>query len=224
MGESGSAGRAVSPAQIGATKAVLFGLCLVPLALLIQGGVAGTLGANPVETIQRATGDWGFRLLLATLAVTPLRKYSGWHWLVRLRRMLGLFAFFYVCLHLTTYVWLDNLLDIDVILRDVLKRPFVSAGFAAFALMVPLAATSSHAMVRRLGGRRWQALHRSIYAIAIFVLAHRWWMAKEAYLEPMVYTAIVAWLLGIRAWWREQERQRQVDGAYGFDLKRRREG
>lgn len=216
--------QAATVGQIRAAKILLFCLCLIPLGHLVWRGFADALGANPVETIQRATGDWAFRLLLVTLAVTPLRRYSGWHCLVRLRRMLGLFSFTYVCLHLTTWAWLDNSLDFRLIAADVLKRPYVTVGFAAFLLMTPLAATSTSAMVRRLGGKRWQSLHRTVYVIAIGGLLHRWWLAKEVFLEPAIYTLTVVHLLGIRAWWREQKRRRQIEGAYGFEFKQAPKG
>ena len=201
--------RMPSNRQIGTLKALLFALCLVPLALLLTAFFQDALGANPIETITHATGDWTLRFLLITLAVTPLRKLTGWHWLVRLRRMLGLYAFFYGTLHLGTYIVLDQFFDWHAVVLDVLKRPYITVGFSAFVLMVPLAVTSTNAMIRRLGGRRWQALHRSVYAIAILGVVHYWWLVKADVFEPLIYGAILAVLLGLRAWWRELERQRQ---------------
>lgn len=202
--------KAPSPRQIAAIKAVLFALCLAPLAFYLQRGFDDALGANPIETITRASGEWTLRFLLITLAVTPLRKLTGLNWLLRLRRMLGLFAFFYASLHFTTYVWLDQFFDLHAIARDVLKRPFITVGFAAFALLIPLALTSNNYAIRRMGGRRWQSLHRSVYAIGILAIVHFWWLVKADILEPLVYGSILAGLLGMRAWWREQERRRQI--------------
>jgi sulfoxide reductase heme-binding subunit YedZ len=195
-------------------KAALFILCLWPLAHYVWAFEQNGLGANPIEAVTRGMGLWALRFLLVTLAVTPLRKFAHLPWLGRLRRMLGLFTFFYASLHLLTYVWFDQFFDWGAIAKDILKRPFITAGMIAFALMVPLAATSSNAMVRRLGGRRWQELHRTIYAIAIVATLHFWWMVKLDTREPMIYALIVAALLGIRIWWREQERRRQLAGAY----------
>ena len=139
-------------------KPALFVISLVPLAVLIQKGLNNDLGANPVETINRFTGDWVLRFLLVTLAVTPLRRLFGWNALLRYRRMLGLFAFFYVCLHFLSYAWLDQYFAIADIIKDVAKRPYITVGFACFLMLIPLAATSTYAMIRRLGARRWQRL------------------------------------------------------------------
>lgn len=193
--------RSPSPQRISQIKALLFILCLIPVLHLAWGLYRDTLGANPIEAITRGTGDWVLRFLLVTLAITPLRKLSGWHWLVRLRRMLGLFAFFYVALHLATYLWLDQFFDWGAILKDIIKRPFITVGFAAFVLMIPLAATSTNAMIRRVGGKRWVALHRSIYAIGILGVIHYWWLVKRDIREPLMYAAILAVLLGMRLWW-----------------------
>lgn len=200
--------------QLGAIKTALFALCLLPAFLLWRGLEMDTLGANPIEALTRATGEWTLRFLLITLTVTPLRKYSGWHWLVRLRRMLGLFAFAYGVSHLLTYVWLDQFFDWHAIVKDILKRPFITVGFAALVLMTPLAATSFNAAIRKLGGRRWQALHRAIYPIAVLGCVHFWWLVKKDITEPLIYAAITAVLLGLRAWWREQERRKQLAGGY----------
>lgn len=173
---------------------------LLPLLVLVSAGLRDALGANPIEYITRATGDWTLRLLLLTLAVTPLRQLTGWHWLVRLRRMLGLYAFFYACLHLTTYVWLDQFFDWPGMLKDIAKRPFVTLGFAAFVLMLPLAATSTNAMIRRLGGRTWQRLHRAVYAVAVLGVAHYWWLVKKDLTEPITYALVLAALFALRLW------------------------
>jgi sulfoxide reductase heme-binding subunit YedZ len=141
-------------------------------------GRPNALGANPIETITRASGEWALRFLLITLAVTPLRRLTGLHWLLRLRRMLGLYAFAYAAAHFTIYLWLDQFFDWGAIARDILERPFITVGFAAFVLLIPLAATSNSFAIRRLGGRQWQALHRSVYAIAIFAVLHFWWLVK----------------------------------------------
>src|SRR5690606_17208774 len=197
--------RAPSAAAIAAIKAIVFVLCLLPAAQLALGWRADALGANPIETITRASGEWTLRLLLITLCVTPLRRLTGLHWLLRLRRMLGLFAFAYGTAHFVTYLWLDQFFDWRSIAADILDRPFITVGFAAFVLLLPLAATSNAFAIRRLGGKRWQALQRSVYAIAIMGVIHFWWLVKADVLEPLVYALILAALLGARAWWREQE-------------------
>jgi sulfoxide reductase heme-binding subunit YedZ len=200
--------------HIALIKAALFLACLAPLAYYVWSFQQDNLGANPIEAVTRGMGLWALRFLLITLTVTPVRKLARQPWLGRLRRMLGLFTFFYACLHLTTYVWFDQFFDWAAIAKDILKRPFITAGMVAFVLMVPLAATSSHAMVRRLGGRRWQELHRTIYAIAMIAVLHFWWMVKLDTREPTIYALIVFVLLGLRLWWREQERRKQLAGAY----------
>ena len=159
-------------------KPALFALCLLPLAGLLWGAFGGDLGANPVETITHTTGDWALRLLLVTLAVTPLRKLTGWHLLMRLRRMLGLFSFFYALLHFSTYAILDASLDPAYIAEDVLKRPYITVGFTAFVLLIPLAVTSTNAMVRRLGGRTWRLLHRAVYVIGGLSVLHFLWLLR----------------------------------------------
>nr|WP_173768638.1 protein-methionine-sulfoxide reductase heme-binding subunit MsrQ [Nitrogeniibacter mangrovi] len=204
----------LSPTHIRIVKSVLFIVCLVPLSLLVARFFHDDLGANPIETITHATGDWTLRFLLITLAVTPLRRLTGWHWLIRLRRMLGLYAFFYATLHFLTYVVLDQFFDGWAIVLDVLKRPYITVGFAAFVLLIPLAVTSTNRMIKRLGGKRWQALHRSVYAIAILGVVHYWWLVKADLTEPILYGLILAGLLGVRAHWRNEERKRQLGGAY----------
>ena len=203
-----------SSPQLAAIKSALFLVCLIPAFMLWRGFELDTLGANPIETITRSLGEWTLRFLLITLTVTPLRKYTGWHWLIRLRRMLGLFTFAYGVSHLLTYVWLDQFFDWEAIARDIIKRPFITVGFAALMLMLPLAVTSSNFAIRKLGGRRWQSLHRAIYPIAILGCVHFWWLVKKDVTWPLVYTVITVALLGIRAWWREQERRKQLAGGY----------
>ena len=202
--------KAPSAGTIAAAKAILFVLCLLPALELALGWQANALGANPIETITRASGEWALRLLLITLAVTPLRRFTGLHGLLRLRRMLGLFAFAYAFGHFTIYLWLDQFFDWNAIALDILDRPFITVGFAAFVLLIPLAATSNSFAIRRLGGRQWQSLHRSVYAIAIIAVVHFWWLVKADVLEPAIYALILAALLGVRAWWRELERRRQL--------------
>jgi sulfoxide reductase heme-binding subunit YedZ len=205
---------------IAALKVFVFVACLVPAGRLAWDAANDALGANPIEAVTRGLGDWTLNFLLITLAVTPLRRLSGWAWLGRLRRMFGLFVFFYACLHLSSYLWFDQFFDWPEILRDIAKRPFITAGFVAFVLLVPLAATSTNAMVRRLGGRRWQQLHRTVYAISLIALLHYAWMVKRDLAVPVAYGVAVLLLLGIRAWWREAERRRQLAGAYTPPLQR----
>jgi sulfoxide reductase heme-binding subunit YedZ len=181
-------------------KPAVFVACLVPAGLLIWRGFAGDLTANPIEFITHRTGDWTLRLLLITLAITPLRRLTGWNASIRLRRMLGLFAFFYGSLHFLTYVVLDHFFAFASILDDVTRRRYVTAGFAGFMLMIPLAVTSTQAMVRRLGGRRWRALHRLVYVSAIAGVVHYTWLVKADVGPPLMCGAVLAVLLGIRVW------------------------
>lgn len=196
--------------QIAAIKIALFLLCLLPLARLVGAAAQDELGANPIEFITRSLGTWTLNFLLITLAVTPLRHLTGMHWLLRLRRMLGLYAFFYAGLHLATYLWLDQFFDWAAIAKDIVKRPFITAGFTAFVLLVPLAATSNNAMVRKLGGRRWTRLHRAVYAIAIIGVIHYWWLVKKDITQPLLYAVLLGLLLGFRAARLTRERQRQL--------------
>ena len=202
--------RAPSGAQITVIKVIVFLLCLIPAANLAMGWQNDALGADPIETISRSSGQWTLRFLLISLAVTPLRRYTGLHWLIRLRRMLGLFVFAYATSHLLSYVWLDQFFDWRAIARDILDRPFITVGFSAFVLLIPLAATSNTFALRRLGGRRWQALHRSSYGIAVLGVVHFWWLVKADVFTPFIYAFVLAVLLGLRAWWRELERRRQL--------------
>lgn len=191
-----------------AVKPVVFVASLLPLAYLVAGAVWGNLGANPAETLIRSTGDWTLRMLCLTLAITPLRQASGWHALARLRRMLGLFCFFYGLLHFLCFAWLDMGFDPTAILRDIAKRPFILVGSAALLLMLPLAATSFNRAIRWLGAARWQRLHRAVYAVALLALLHFFWMrsGKNDFGEVAVYAAIVGVLLGWRVWYRVSRR------------------
>jgi sulfoxide reductase heme-binding subunit YedZ len=192
--------------QIYWLKVSLFTLGLLPFVRLVVAVFTDQLGANPVEFITRNTGDWTLYLLCLALAMTPLRKLTGWNWLVKLRRMTGLFAFFYVTLHFITFLWFDHAFDVVAMLKDVVKRPFITVGFAAFILLVPLAVTSTNAMVKRLGGKRWQWLHRLIYAIVPLGVLHFWWMkaAKNNLFEPFLFAVMVAILLAVRVVWRRR--------------------
>jgi sulfoxide reductase heme-binding subunit YedZ len=183
-----------------AAKALLFIACLLPFAALVQGAATDALGPNPAEALIRGTGDWVLRFLCLTLAVTPLRQATGWHALARFRRMLGLFTFFYVVLHFLAYAWLDMGFDPAAIAKDIPKRPFALVGFAAFVLMLPLAATSFNRAIKALGPARWQALHRCVYAIVLLGLLHFFWMraGKNDFAEVAVYAVVVAVLLGWR--------------------------
>ncbi|MHB1085850.1 MAG: protein-methionine-sulfoxide reductase heme-binding subunit MsrQ [Thiobacillus sp.] len=178
----------------------IFGVCLLPLVRLIVYGASGGLGANPIEFITRSTGTWVLVGLMVTLSVTPLRRLIGRAALMRYRRMLGLFTFFYVCLHFITYIWLDQFFDPAAIVKDIVKRPFITVGFTAFVLLIPLAATSTHAMMRRLG-RRWLQLHRLVYAIAILGVVHFLWLVKKDLTEPLIYGAVLSLLLAMRLPW-----------------------
>ncbi len=182
------------------TKVVLFFICLVPFASLCWRALHAGLGANPVEFVQHATGDWTLRFLLFTLTITPLRKLLNLPDLIRFRRMLGLFAFFYVCLHFLTYIGPDQSFSLAGMWKDVQKRRYVTVGFTAFVLLIPLALTSTAGWIRRLGGRRWQMLHRAIYVSAVCGVIHYYWLVKSDVRKPLFYGAIVtvllAWRLG----------------------------
>ena len=200
------------------TKVVVFLVCLIPFDMLLwrafHNGLAGfpnnmDFGANPIEFITHATGDWTIRFLVITLAITPLRKILRLPQLIRFRRMLGLFAFFYACLHFSTWIGLDKFFDWSEMWKDVLKRRFITVGFTAFVLMIPLAITSTASMIRRLGGKRWQLLHRAIYASAILGVIHYYWLVKSDVRKPLLYGSLVVillvWRLGA---WRYGRRKR----------------
>ncbi len=182
-----------------ALKLMVTTACLAPFALLLSGAIAGDLGANPVERVTDVTGQWGLRFLLIMLAVTPLRRLTGWNLLLRFRRMLGLFAFFYISLHLLTWAWLDQELVWANIVSDIAKRPYVAVGFAAWLLMLPLAVTSTRVMKRRLG-RNWQRLHRLAYAVSVLGVLHYFWLVKADQLQPLLYAGVLMLLLVLR--WR----------------------
>ena len=183
-----------------AVKATFFIVALVPLGRLLLGVFAYPewLGPNPAEFITRSTGDWALRFLLLALAVTPLRKLTGWPWIARLRRMVGLYAFFYVLLHFSSYLSFDHVFDVSAIVADVIKRPFITVGFLSLLLLVPLAVTSTNGMVRRLGAKRWSSLHRLVYVIGPMAVLHYWWMVKRDLTEPIIYALVLAILLGYR--------------------------
>jgi methionine sulfoxide reductase heme-binding subunit len=182
-------------------KTVVFILALVPLGWLIYAVFTGRTSANPAEDIILTTGIWALRFLLASLAITPIRRLTGWHRLIGFRRMLGLFAFFYAVIHLASYVAFDRVFQLGEIWDDVVKRPFITAGMVAFVLMVPLAVTSTRGWIRRLG-RRWQLLHRLVYVSAAAAILHFVWKVKVVVGEPVYYAAILAALLGARLYWR----------------------
>ena len=181
-------------------KPLVFCVSLLPLVWLCWLAWQDRLGANPVETLSHRTGDWSLRFLLLTLAVTPLRRLTGWNWLLKFRRMLGLFAFFYVCLHLGVYLIFDQFFDPSAILEDIAKRPYITVGFAGFLLLIPLAVTSTNGMIKRLG-RNWQRLHRLVYLIGVLGVVHYWWLVKADISEPLLYAGLLTMLLGYRAWW-----------------------
>ena len=197
-----------SARQAGLIKGAIFLLALVPLARMVYLTLTGQL-VEPLEFITRGTGDWTLYFLCFTLAVTPLRRLSKWNWLVKLRRMLGLYMFFYGLLHFMTFLWFDHFFDLQQMWKDVLKRPFITVGFTAFVLLIPLAATSTNAMVKRLGGKRWQWLHRLVYVIAPLAILHFWWMkaGKHDLILPKIYGAIMVALLGWRliVWLRDRK-------------------
>lgn len=193
--------------QITRIKASLFLICLLPFSRLLWAAWADDFGPEPVEFVQRWTGIWTFNLLLLTLCISPLRALTQMHWLLRLRRMLGLFTFFYAVLHFLSFIGFDHAFEISDIAKDIFKRPFVSVGFAAFLLLIPLAATSNQWAIRKLGGRQWQELHRNIYLIGILAAAHYFWLTKAAdMLWPLAYAIALAILIG----WRIQERRRKA--------------
>jgi sulfoxide reductase heme-binding subunit YedZ len=178
-------------------KLSVFVVCLFPLGQLLYYGFTDDLTANPIEYITRFTGSWALIMLLASLSITPLRRILGWNELIKFRRMLGLFAVFYRLLHFSTYMVLDHFFDFQAIAKDIIKRPYVTAGFTAFVLLIPLAVTSTATMIRRLG-RRWQQLHRLVYVAAIAAVIHFYWLVKADIRRPVQYGAILALLLGYR--------------------------
>lgn len=199
----------MSPKTLRAMKVAVFILCLLPLGKLALEafGVAGmSLGANPVEELLHRCGKWGLNFLLITLAITPLRRLSGWNAAIRFRRMLGLFAFFYILLHFLVYAGLDQRFAMQYIIEDIVERPYITLGIIALVLLLPLAITSTNGMMRRLG-RRWQKLHRLVYPIAILAVWHFYWQVKQDILEPLIYAGILALLLGVRYFYHLQRKQ-----------------
>ncbi len=192
-------------------KPLVFVACLLPFALVAGDlfGITGSLGANPVEEILDRFGNWGLRFVMIALAVTPLRKLTGWNWVQRFRRMLGLFAFFYVLMHFLTWFVLDQGMLMAAIVEDLVERPFITLGFAALLLLTALAVTSPLAVRRRMG-RRWQTLHYSVYAVGILGVWHYWWQVKSDFREPLVYAVILVLLLGFRLWDRRKRVARRV--------------
>ena len=191
--------RNLSAAHIKRVKLVIFLLALLPLLRLIERGVHDNLSANPLEFITRATGDWAIYFLFLTLLITPLRRLTGLNWLLRLRRLLGLYVFFYAFMHFLCFLWFDHFFDLQEMGKDILKRPFIAAGFTAFVMLVPLAATSTDRMMRQLG-RWWGRLHRLIYVVALLAVLHFWWMksGKNNLQEPMIIALVMVLLLGSR--------------------------
>ncbi len=200
----------LSNRAIAVIKVAVFVAALVPFGRLAWPALLdpGALGPNPAETIVRSTGDWCLRFVLATLAITPLRRWTGAAWVMRLRRMLGLYAFFYAVVHFSGYIAFDHVFDLGEIIKDIIKRPFISVGFACLVLMLPLAVTSTNAMVRRLGGKRWLKLHRAVYAVGVLGVVHFWMMVKRDITEPAIYALILAVLLGARLVWLRRDRVR----------------
>jgi sulfoxide reductase heme-binding subunit YedZ len=190
-------------------KAIVFLLALIPLIRLGLHAYQDALGANPIEKITRTTGYWALTMLMVTLSATPLKQLLGWSWLIRLRRMLGLFAFFYAFLHFSTYLVLDQFFDWDSIIKDIAKRPYITMGFPAFLLLLPLAVTSTDGMIRRLGGKRWKFLHRTVYLCAVGGVIHYWWLVKKDLTNPLMFAAVLAMLLGFRVvnWLRSKRKQ-----------------
>jgi sulfoxide reductase heme-binding subunit YedZ len=188
-------------------KPIVFLLCLVPAAFVVGDalGITGQLSANPIEDIQDRFGNWAIRFIMITLAVTPLRRLSGWNWLSRFRRPLGLFTFFYALMHFLTWLILDQGLLLSAILEDLTERPFITIGFAALLLLIAMAATSTAGMRRRMG-RRWDKLHYSAYAVGILGVWHYWWQVKKDTSDAWIYAVILAALLGLRVYWRKKNR------------------
>ncbi len=184
------------------TKILIFLTALVPLERLAWKAFHDGLGANPIEVITHSTGDWTLILILTTLSITPLRKLTKQYWLIGVRRMIGLFAFFYGCLHFTTYIWLDKFFNVHEMIKDIAKRPFITVGFTAFVLMIPLAITSTQGWIRRLGGKNWQRLHQLIYLTGIAAVVHYYWLVKIDVRKPLQYAFVLGVLLLYRvvAW------------------------
>lgn len=202
--------RAISPGLLMTLKGILFAVATTPLGLLISKALHDELGANPIEKISHETGFWTLFMLLISLSITPLRQSFGFFWLMRLRRMLGLLAFFYACLHALTYFVLDQYFDWNAIVEDIVKRPYITVGFFAFIALIPLAITSSDAMIRKLGGQNWRRLHWLVYPIAIAGVLHFIWLVKKDLSRPLIFATWLGLLLGFRlvTFWRKQRRDR----------------
>ena len=198
--------KSLSNRQLQLLKILVFVLAALPFLRLVFAVNREDLGANPLEFITRNTGDWTLYFLCMTLSLTPLRKLLQWHWLIRLRRMLGLYSFFYVSLHFLTFLWFDHFFDFSDMWHDLIKRPFITVGFIAFVLLLPLAITSNNAMIKRLGGKQWQLLHRLVYVIVPLGVLHYFWMkeGKNLLLQPLLFAVLVSALLGLRLYWRFQ--------------------
>ena len=179
-------------------KSVVFITSLVPACLLIFGLLTNKLGVNPIETLTRETGLWALKFLVLTLAITPLRWLTGWNVLASIRRMLGLYVFFYALIHMLLYLWLDQFFDINEIIKDIIKRPFITIGFFTFSSLIPLVITSNNAMVKKLGGKRWKQLHKLTYFIAVASCVHFYMLVKADKFEPLMYGLVIATLLAIR--------------------------
>ena len=186
-------------------KPAVFLACLFPLGLFSFDVITENLSADPIKDATLFTGDWVLRFLLITLCITPLRRLTGWSQLIKLRRMLGLYAFFYAFLHFLVWFWLDRELQLGDVIEDILKRPYITVGFSAFVMLIPLAITSNRFSIRRLK-QRWQKLHKLVYPIAALGVLHFLWLVKADVLEPVIYGIILIILLGIRAWWDRQAR------------------
>lgn len=191
-------------AQLSVLRVSAFVLALLPFLRLLYAAWQNDLGANPLEFITRNTGDWALYFLCMTLAITPLRRWLDWPWLLRLRRMLGLYCFFYASCHFLSFLWFDHFFEVEEMWRDVLKRPFITMGFGAFVLLVPLALTSTQWAMRKLGGKYWQILHKAVYGVAVLALLHYFWMraGKNNFAQPIFFAAIILVLFGARLFWR----------------------
>jgi methionine sulfoxide reductase heme-binding subunit len=185
-------------------KGLVFLLCLVPLMRLVWLGFNDDLGANPIEFIEHSTGFWALFILLITLSITPLKLMTGRAWVVQLRRMLGLYMFFYVCVHLLAYIWLDYSFDWQEIYIDIIKHPYVLVGFSAFLLIIPLAVTSNNAAMRKMR-ERWKALHKTVYLIAILGIVHFWWLVKKDITQPLLFALVLLLLFGIRIYYKKAQ-------------------
>jgi sulfoxide reductase heme-binding subunit YedZ len=203
-----------TPSQYKGIKAAIFIASLIPFARMVYLSVVGAL-PDPLAFITHSSGDWALYFLVITLCVTPVRRLLKWNWLVRLRRMVGLYAFFYAVIHFTAFLWFDHWFDVAAMWKDVLKRPFITVGFIAFVLLIPLAVTSNNAMIRKLGGKVWQRIHRLIYVIAPLAIVHYWWLksAKNNIEQPLIFGVIVAVLLGVRVYWSVTKKKAQPQTA-----------